>query len=1201
MHLSSIKIKGFKSFAEEVVLLLEPGITTIVGPNGCGKSNVSDAIRWVLGEKSARALRCTNMRDLLFNGGANFKPSQKASVTLSFTNISESLSVGSPDVEVGRQLSRDGESNYLINQTPCRLRDITELFMDTGIGVDAYSVMEQSKIDLILNVRPEERRFLFDEVAGITKYKHNKKIAERKLEETQQNLVRINDIIQEAQRDTESLKKQAEQAKHYQQVKENLQQLELGLACREYEKLATEYREKQEELDSIINEVTDANQLIQDVEEQIEKANNRRSELDGAINKSQEEIREIEAKSDKIEREIVVYKENQLNIQQQRQRAVQTLESLNSQIVHIQTRKKERIQEQKKLEATCKIEESRLSARKKTLEQFDERIKKSKSDHQEAQILLQETTSTLSERKSNRLTIEHTLSSTQSNRNRLQTTTDALKAELKTAIEKREQIQSVENELNAQFFQVDTSKKQVEKTYNETQDELRKLEAELSGLQNNLGVSSSRYKSLEQLHSAYEGYYAGVRSIMQAKQHYPDQFNGICGVVAELISTKTEYEIAIEVALGSAIQNVVAETAEDAKTAINFLKKHRAGIVKFLPLDTIRRRTFYDDDLLDKYGVIGVAEDLVEFDSKYDTVVQQLLGNTLIIEDFDAAIALKRKFNSRARLVTLDGELFETTGAITGGHSDQKKTGLLTRTNELDILKSKISEIQIRVNEKDNKRKLLAATIVKAQQEKQKLTTELQNVQIEIGSIKKDIELSDQNISQLKERLTEVETENKDLQETFDISREEMQKLTDEIDALTKKQTNTERRINRIFEQIESETKKHEEIAKGCQSMEIFLAGQWQKLESIGTELKGFDENVIQIEQNIKEQQAIIDSDEQTKQDISDQIAEAQRKFLRIEGDRAEAEAEYEELSEEKQSNYTEIETLQTEIRSTRRKFEKQNKRHHQLEMKITQLEMQLKSISKHILDKYQVSIDEIPKPILQIDEAINQEQDTGQNTTIHNEIDLLDNIEKLKAELSAMGAVNQKAIQAYEEHQKRLNFLESQREDIQQSIESAYQAIKKINKTSQEKFLKTFEKVKVNFQDVFTELFGGGETELRLTDEDNVLESGVEIIARPPGKRPQSITQLSGGERSLVAIGLLFAVFKIKPSPFCVLDEVDAALDEANVLRFTNLIRNYSDKTQFVIITHNNRTKEIADVMYGVTMEQAGISKIVSWKFKHR
>ena len=1202
MHLSSIKIKGFKSFAEEVVLLLEPGITTIVGPNGCGKSNVSDAIRWVLGEKSARALRCTNMRDLLFNGGSNFNPSQKASVTLSFTNISENLSVGSPDVEVGRQLSRDGESNYLINQTPCRLRDISELFMDTGIGVDAYSVMEQRKIDLILNVRPEERRFLFDEVAGITKYKHNKKIAERKLEETQQNLVRINDIILEAQRDSETLKQQAEQAKHYQEIKEKLQQLELGLACREYEKLATEYREKQDELDSIINEVNDANQLIQDIEERIETANNRRTELDDAINRSQEEIRAIEAKCDKIEREIVVYKENQLNIQQQRQRAVQTLETLNTQKVQIQSKKKERIQEQKKLEATCKIEESRLSARKKTLEQFDIGIKKSKSDQQEAQSLLQETTSALSERENKRLTIEHSLSSTQSNRDRLQTTTDALNAELKTATEKRDEIRRAENKLNANYLHLETSKKQVEETYNEKQDELRKLEAELSGLQNNLGVSSSRYKSLEQLHSAYEGYYAGVRAIMQAKQHFPEQFYGINGVVAELISTQADYEIAIEVALGSAIQNVVAETAEDAKAAINFLKKHRAGIVKFLPLDTIRRRTFYDDALLDKYGVIGVAEDLVEFDSKYDTVVQQLLGNTLIIEDFDAAIALKRKYNPRARLVTLEGELFETTGAITGGHTDQKKTGLLTRANELDVLKSKISKIQISVNEKDEKRKKLAATIVNAQQENQKLSAQLQSLEIEKGSIKKDIELCDQNISQLEERLAEVETENRDLQESFDVSQEEMQKLDEEILDLTKKQTNTERRIKRIAEQIESETQKHEEIAKGCQSMEVFLAGQRQKLEGIDTELKGYDDNVLQIEQNIQEQQKIIDSDEQTKQDISDQIAEAQREFLRIEGDRAEAEAEFEELSDEKQTNHAEIESLQNDMRSIRRKFERQNKLHHQLEMKTTQLEMQLKSISKHILDKYQVSIDEIPKPILQVDGAIyNEEQDVVQNTNLPNEIDLLDNIEKLKAELSAMGAVNQKAIQTYEKHQKRLDFLETQREDIQHSIESAYQAIKKINKTSQDKFLKTFEKVKINFQEVFTELFGGGETELKLTDEDNVLESGVEIIARPPGKRPQSITQLSGGERSLVAIGLLFAVFKIKPSPFCVLDEVDASLDEANVLRFTNLIREYSENTQFVIITHNNRTKEIADVMYGVTMEQAGISKILSHKFPRR
>ncbi|MDE0315965.1 MAG: chromosome segregation protein SMC [Candidatus Poribacteria bacterium] len=1198
MLLNSIKVSGFKSFAEEVELILEPGITTIVGPNGCGKSNVSDAIRWVLGEQSARALRCTNMRDLLFNGGANFSPSQRASVALTFTNISENLSIESPEVEVRRQLTRDGESSYLINQTPCRLRDISELFMDTGVGVDAYSVMEQSKIDLILNVRPEERRFLFDEVAGITKYKVRKKSAIQKLKDTEQNLVRINDIIQELQRETESLKAQAEQAGHYQSLKDQLQQLELGLAYRDYEKLATDYRETQSNLEAILNEVSDANQILQEADERIENATLRRTELDAAITTAQEEIREIEGQLEKVERQIVIHKENQLNIQQQKQRAEQTLESLNSQQVNLQTRNRERTQEKKRLEASYKIEESRLTAKQQHLQELSSRIDKTKESIQEAQTDLQEISTELSQRENRRIAIEHELTSKQSSLNNLQESSNALKTELKAATDDRDEIQRGATQLDAELLQIGTKKKQVETTLNENQDALRKIESEIRGLEENLGGSLSRYKSLEQLQSAYEGYYAGVRAIMRAKDHFPDQFAGICDVVAELIDTDTEYEVAIEVALGSAIQNVVTETAEDADTAISFLKKHRAGRVTFLPIDILRRRTFSDDALLDEPGVIGIADELVGYDDKYEKIIQHLLGNTLVLENLDAAVALTRKFRHNARLVTLEGELINTSGAITGGHTDQRKSGLLSRANELDVLKTKIGELQQIVNQKDEKRKAYAATIAEADQTRQRLTGHLQDKQIEKASITKDIEQADQNIDRLNTELAEVETQNRQLKETVDLSREDQQTLDAEIAELTKKRTQTEGRIQRVSEQVGSDARKREEVVSDCQEREIFLAGQRQKLESMTEELDNFDEQQLQIEKNIEEQQAIIDSDEQTKHDIAGQIEEAQRQFLRIGGDRAEAEAAHDELTEEREALLEEIETIQKEMRNTRKQFESQNRKQRQLEVKTTQLEMQLKSISTRILDKYQVSIDEIPKPTVQDEVSEHAEQSTVPAILELDEIDLMDNIEKLKAEISAMGAVNLKAIEAHEEHKKRLDFQIDQRDDIQQSIQSMHQAIQKINETSRDVFMKTFDQVKINFQEVFTQLFGGGETELRLTDEANILESGIDIIACPPGKRPQSITQLSGGERSLVAIGLLFAVFKIKPSPFCVLDEVDAALDEANVLRFTNLIRDYSDNTQFVIITHNNRTMEISDVMYGVTMEQAGMSKIVTYKF---
>ena len=1195
MHLNSIKIRGFKSFAEDVELILEPGVTTIVGPNGCGKSNVSDAIRWVLGEQSARALRCSSMRDLLFNGGSNFAPAQKTEVALRFSNNglanpdapardTTNVALQAPEVEVCRHLGRNGESRYLINQNPCRLRDISELFMDTGIGVDAYSVMEQSKIDVILNVRPEERRFLFDEVAGITKYKHRKKTALRKLEQTEQNLVRINDVIQELQRETEELKQQAEQAQHYNTQQAQLKQFELNLAHREYDKLRMDYNQAQADLDDILTSVAGASETLKAAEERIENSTNRQSELDEAIRDGQTALREIETNIEQIERQIVLHKERQLNIQRQRERALQTLESLKAQQTALLTQKRERTQEHQKLEASYKIEESRLTARQQLLTQLAERITAAKESVQDAQTVLQENATELEDRERKRLAIEHDLNSNEGNLHRLKENTEALETELKTAIDVHAAVQRAETQLKAELVHIEAERNHVETNLQENQDALRKIETEIQGLQNTLGSNVSRLKSLQELQSAYEGYYAGVRAVMQAKTRYPEQFQGVCGVVAELLATDTEYEVAIEVALGSDIQSVITETAEDAQRSVAFLKKHRAGRVKFLPLDFIRERRFYDEALLNEPGVIGIAQELIDYDNEYEPAMQHLLGNTLVIEDLDVAVALTRQFRPRARLVTLDGDIIDTSGAITGGQTNQRQSGLLRRARELETLENEIGKLTQSSNRKVDKRKAYAAKIADLQKTRQTLTAKWQDKRVEKASLTKDMEQANLQVVRLEQQLAGVRTENRNLSKAVDASREEQQALETEITELTQKSTRTQRWIERVSEQIESENKKHAEVAGSCQEMEVFLAGQHQKLQGLMSELETIEDTYQRATKDIAEQQAIIDSDEQTKIDLGEQVAAAQRKFLSLEGDRAEAEAHVDQLTQERETLLQEVTVLQKEMRATRRNFEKQNRERHKLEVATTQLEMRIKSVSTRIHDKYQVSIDALP-PLADNEQAMD-------------EIDLLDSVEKLKAEISAMGAVNLKAIEAYEEHKKRQDFLVSQRTDLEKSMQATYQVIQKINQTSKDVFLETFEKVQANFQEVFAQLFGGGETELLLTDPSEVLDSGIDIIARPPGKRPQSITQLSGGERSLVAIGLLFAVFKIKPSPFCVLDEVDAALDEANVLRFTNLIRAYSENTQFVIITHNRRTMEIADAMYGVTMEQAGISKIVSAKF---
>jgi chromosome segregation protein len=1090
LHLNQIKIFGFKSFAENVELILDSGVTSIVGPNGCGKSNVSDAIRWVLGEQSARALRCGNMGDLLFNGGANFKPVERAQVALRFTNTEGKLAIESPEVEVSRQLTRSGESKYFINHTPCLLRDITELFMDTGIGVTAYSVMEQSKIDLILNTRPEERRFLFDEVAGITKYKHRKKAALKKLEETEQNLVRMNDVIYELQRETESLKRQAEQAERYNQLHEQLRSMELHLNRREYDRFVKELTETQLNLDDILSQVSEANEIMQTAEGEIETATERRTELEETLRENQETVRRFEHRIEEIERQIALYKERQLNIQQQRQRAMQTIESLEKQHAELESQKREREQERTQLDATFKLEENRLTARRRVLTNFAKQIDETTQSVSAAETQLRETTLQISQLEGQRLSLDNRLEFSTDNLNRIAENRKSLESELEEATDAHATAHRRETQLKSDLLRIETQRKEVEAELQERQTALRKIETEMRGVQDALGMSVSRLKSLKALQDAYEGYYTGVRAIMKAKEMQPEQFGGVCGVIAELIVTDAAYELAIEVALGSAIQNIVTETAEDASAGVAFLKKHRAGRVTFLPLDMLRTRTFRDDRLLDQPGVIGLASELLDYYPKYEVAVQHLLGNTVVVEDLDTAIQLTRRLRPNARFVTLEGELVNTSGAITGGSSNNQNTGLLSRGRELDDLDEKVETLTETLNKKDVQSKEHVEKISHLQNARQKLVAEWQENQIEYSGVGKDLEQHQRRTEQLQRQLEQLESEGENLHQEAEKIADERTGLQNQLEQLNKSQKILQRRIERMSEQIQSERNKRDEVAQSCQELEISLAAKREKLQSFASEFASLEKNQAQIQESIKEHQAVLDSDEQTRQDLSTQIEDAQRQFLRLEGDKSEVEERVMEFEAERDSLVEQISEAQKQMRAARRQFEKNNRMRHHLEVTVTQLEMQLKSVSARVLDKYQVSIDQIEIP----------ESDL-------NHLELMDGIEKLKAQIADVGTVNLKAIEEYQEHKEREDFLVEQREDLQKSLEATYQAIQKINQTSRDAFRETFEQIRGNFQSVFEELFGGGETELRLTDESDILDAGIDIIARPPGKRPQSIT----------------------------------------------------------------------------------------------
>ncbi|GIX08081.1 MAG: chromosome partition protein Smc [Candidatus Poribacteria bacterium] len=1180
MKLKEIRISGFKSFAEPVTLTVEEGITAIVGPNGCGKSNISDAIRWALGEQSSRSLRCSKMEDVLFNGGSEGKPAKAAEVTLVLSNEDGALPIDSPTVSVTRLLTAEGESRYLLNGAQCRLRDIQELFLDTGIGRNAYSLMEQGNIDLILNARPEERRYLFDEVAGINKFKFRKKAALKKLEETEQNLLRIQDVIGELERETEALREQAEKAKAFRERQEELRRFELTIARRRWDEVRRERESLEQELKTAAETIHRLTEQLQAVEATREELLARRSRLEEEIQGAQNQIHKLETEIERTESTIALLKERQSGLFEQRESRQVQIQALQEQIARLAEQAEAKRRERDQLQVALQLDESRLRGRQRVLEELSHQAQEAVDQVERLKARLIELMDEAARSESALTSVENRSQHSASQRERLAVAYQKQQRERSQLEFQRDEVRRRLKGTEGERTAAQARLRELEGQIAAALESLRKLEAEVRGHQDALATAAHRARSLEELQKSYEGFYTGVRAVLRYSQERPEELPGIHGVVAELIRVEPEYQTAIEIALGSSIQNVVTETAEDAKRAIEFLKRHRAGRVTFLPLDILYSRNRMDEELLRYHGVIGWAPDLVDTDRRYQTVVEYLIGNVVVVETLDDAIQISRRERTRMRLVTLEGEVVNPGGAMTGGTATGRAGGFLQRPREIQELKAQVEQLSALLQKKEERRKQLETALQDHEAERARLRETIQRFQIEEAAAKKDLEQvevqlrrADEELRLLEQELTLLEDESGGLSQ----EREELQRR---IETIRKERQQVERRIQNLEEQRNSALRKKEEVEGSLTEMRVELAGRRQQIEGLAGTIASLEEARREAERQLELHRQAVENHAALVQELEQKIAEAQHSFLLLEQKRFEHHERLIRLEAEREQLLADLSQAERESRQLRREAEKLSKHRHHLDVKLTQLRMHEQSLAERILEKYRVPIESVePDPTLPEEGAEER-------------------VQQLRGQLEAMGAVNLMAIEEYENHRKRLEFLQAEHRDLEAGRRRLQEAIRKIDETSRERFLSTFEQIRENFQRVFVRLFGGGETELRLTDEEDVLESGIEIIARPPGKRPQSISLLSGGERSLVAIALLFAVFEIRPSPFCVLDEVDAALDEANVLRFTNLIENYDQHTQFLIITHNKRTMEKADVLYGVTMERAGVSKVVSVRF---
>ena len=1176
---------GFKSFADRAELEFEPGITAVVGPNGCGKSNIADAIKWALGEQNAKALRCEKMEDLIFNGGSSRRPLGMSQVSLVILNTDKKIDSEYTEIEIERRFFKSGESEYYINRNRCLLKDIHELFMDTGLGVNAYSIMEQGHIDLILNSSPQDRRLILEEAAGITKYRHRKKTALKKLENTEQNILRINDILHELEQQVASLKRQESRARTYQRYYSELKSLDTILSKRRYKSLSIELKE----IDNKIAELGDKANLLSAnatrLDAELEKIRLEISELDVKISDIRNQERKIQGKIEETESNLAVLKERRINIQQQKKRTLFEIERINERI-HDQERQFDKLLAEKdELVETIKKQDDELKIAQSSADKLS---KETQDSEKKIELLKAQIIDALNRkaRLQNELTAtESRLDYLSNRRERLTTSFEGFQTErsqLQETIERLEnEIADKEDKINSLSLKEEQLTSQIEKLRSESAE----VEKGIRELEQRRSARSSRLQSLNELQKAYEGYGAGAKAVLKS------QNKGVISAVAEIIRTSAQYEIAIEACLGANVQAIITETLEDAENSLKYLIERKAGRAIFLPIDALKSNKA--DDIKDD-NIIARADQVVIYDPKYSAVVDCLLSNSFIVKDIETAIALARKSDDHAYFVTLDGQIVSSNRIIIGG-TGTENIGLLRRSREIVDLKKEVAELDEKLNAIYKERDRIISNISSLQKEKDIVTKELQSERITHNGMQRDL-------SQYKQRLTRLEKEISVLNAEYSTLDKDMSELQDNKVKLSASITEIESQseiIKSNIDELQLETqqkvRERDTILKICTDLRIQLASKRQQEKSLLDNIASIEREKAQLLKALSNYQSSMASDERLEIEINEKISTDEKILEEIFGERTKIETEVSTLETNRQNAYNNLTQNENIIRENRRELDQIKQDRYNLEVTKTQIQMNIDSLIAKMRERYGISLEELDdQPIIEIDG-----QSTDESELTEEEIEK--RISEVRTKMERLGPVNLTALDEYNRQKDRYDLMVTQRDDLIKAKESLYNIIQRINTESRERMKATFDSVNANFQELFQRLFGGGHGELVMVGEGDVLESGIEIVARPPGKKPQAISMLSTGERSLTAIALMFALFRIKPSPFCVMDEVDAALDDANIARFTNMLKEFSQNIQFIIITHNKRTMEIADVLYGVTMEESGVSKLVSLKMNDR
>jgi len=1213
MYLKNLTVLGFKSFADKTSLNFQPGVTAIVGPNGCGKSNVSDAIRWVLGEQSAKALRGGEMADVIFNGTDGRKPLGMAEVSLTIGGVDDEhlkaagVELAYNEVTITRRVFRDGGSEYFINKTPCRLKDIQQLFMGTGVGRTSYSIMAQGNITQILSSKPDDRRMVFEEAAGITKFKSQKKEALRKLEYTDQNLLRVADLIREVKRQIGSLQRQAGKARRYKTLMTELQHLDTQLARHQFDLLQAEIGERQSRLEKLRVEIEVSSENVIRVENEIIQLRERLSELEQEINLSQQHGLELKAQIDRHESRIHFNDERLVELEAQHGKALHDIAEAEERATAAQNELNSVTERLTASVAKLELQKQGLQEKRDALQQVEDELREHQESLRKAQAEAFGIAQQLSRIRNDINTVDV---QKQGNVVRL----EKLGAEKIQIDEERSRlsarIEEFATNVEMQKLNAQTCRGTVEERHARLRDlgvELSNVGAELDGSLQRQAEIRSRLTVLEQLHSEHEGFSAGALAALKGSQ-------SVLGSLADRIRVPNEYIPAVEAALGHHLQVVLTANPAEAQSILNDLNVNKRGKASISALDLLppanpEASVGPSVETISAIGSMPCALSVIDAEASIRPLLQRLLGLTRIAPDLEAATAAWREWNGTYDFVTRSGELLSRNGVYTGGYANGAGKGpasILGRKNQIAELQSSVARLQEEVSDISKRKGALQSEQTELQASLQQAQTELQEQEVAIATWQGEFNVLQSSHRALGQKLETVEFEIQSLTAQEQEGFEKRAKLALQLNELELREQQFQSQVSELTTHLE-ELRHSRETANGLLTeAKVQLAAEEQLCASLRHQQQPLQQRIREMQHVAEQRRNEIGAFASRKDQWLAEIDESKRQIERLQHEREVTNNQTAELIAQKDVQEGEILTREEDLRNQRRRLTELQQERGTLDVEVAQKTMAVQNLRERIQQKYQLLLDDIRSECITI--TIADEGPAKVETLTPDEMAaagvstdwnlVAEQVAAIQKRIDEMGPVNLVAIDEYEETEQRHQFLSTQHDDLVKAKEQLIEVINRINTQTQEMFTETFNKIRDNFRLMFTEIFGGGKADLILVNEGDVLESGIDIVARPPGKQLQSISLLSGGEQTMTAVALLFSIYQVKPSPFCVLDELDAPLDESNINRFIRVLQRFLVHSQFVIITHNKRTIGMADVLYGVTMQEHGVSRIVSVKF---